>query len=95
MRGRVAKAAVQSALTFEPEFSGELYGLAKGFGSFFGVWAGFFSNHQHFAISTGICGVACLLPASRVDKPLVSRNDRGRMGDCSAPLLLLVYYTFL
>ena len=30
-----------------------------------------FSNHQHFAVSTGICGVACPLPASRVDKPLV------------------------
>ena len=29
-----------------------------------------FSNHQHFAVSTGICGVACPLPASRVDKPL-------------------------
>ena len=31
-----------------------------------------FSNHQHFAVSTGICGVACPLPASRVDKPLLS-----------------------
>ena len=30
-----------------------------------------FSNHQHFAVSTGICGVACPLPASQVDKPLV------------------------
>ena len=55
------------------EFFGELYSLAKGFGPFFrGVWAGFreregpvFSNHQHFAVSTGICGVACPLPASR------------------------------
>ena len=61
------------------EFFGELYSLAKGFGPFFeGVWAGFreregsiFSNHQHFAVSTGICGVACPLPASRVDKPLL------------------------
>ena len=61
------------------EFFGELYSLAKGFGPIFeGVWAGFreregsiFSNHQHFAVSTGICGVACPLPASRVDKPLV------------------------
>ena len=52
-----------------------LYSLAKGFGPIFeGVWAGFrerggsiFSNHQHFAVSTGICGVACPLPASRVD----------------------------
>ena len=60
------------------EFFGELYSLAKGFGPFLrGVWAGFreregsiFSNHQHFAVSTGICGVACPLPASRVDKPL-------------------------
>ena len=24
---------------------------------------GSFSNHQHFAVSTSICGVACLLPA--------------------------------
>ena len=61
------------------EFFGELYSLAKGFGPIFeGVWAGFresegsiFSNHQHFAVSTGICGVACPLPASRVDKPLI------------------------
>ena len=60
------------------EFFGELCSLAKGFGPIFeGVWAGFreregsiFSNHQHFAISTDICGVACPLPASRVDKPL-------------------------
>ena len=51
------------------EFFGELYSLAKGFGPFLrGVWAGFreregsiFSNHQHFAVSTGICGVACPL----------------------------------
>ena len=48
------------------EFFDELYSLAKGFGPFLrGVWAGFreregsiFSNHQHFAVSTGICGVA-------------------------------------
>ena len=61
------------------EFFGESYSLAKGFGPIFeGVWAGFreregsiFSNHQHFAVSTGICGVACPLPASRVDKPLI------------------------
>ena len=61
------------------EFFGELCNLAKGFGPFLrGVWAGFreregsiFSNHQHFAVSTGICGVACPLPASRVDKPLL------------------------
>ena len=61
------------------KFFGELYSLAKGFGPFLrGVWAGFreregsiFSNHQHFAVSTGICGVACPLPASRVDKPLL------------------------
>ena len=59
------------------EFFGELYSLAKGFGSFLrGVWAGFreregsiFSNHQHFAVSTGICGVACPLPASRSISP--------------------------
>ena len=45
------------------EFFGELYSLAKGFWPIFeGVWAGFrekegsiFSNHQHFAVSTGIC----------------------------------------
>ena len=44
------------------EFFGELYSLAKGFGTIFeGVWAGFresegsiFSNHQHFAVSTGM-----------------------------------------
>ena len=55
----------------------ELYSLAKVI--FEGVWVGFekgrvllFSNHQHFAISTGLCGVACPLPASRVDKLLVS-----------------------
>ena len=60
------------------EFFGELYSLAKGFGPFLRGWVGFrerkgsiFSNHQHFAISTGICGVACPLPASRVDKPLM------------------------
>ena len=61
------------------EFFGELYSLAKGFGPFLRrVWAGFreregsvFSKHQHFAVSTGICGVACPLPASRVDKPLI------------------------
>ena len=57
------------------EFFGESY---NGFGPIFeGVWAGFreregsiFSNHQHFAVSTGICGVACPLPASGVDKPV-------------------------
>ena len=69
------------------EFFGELCSLAKGFGPIFeGVWAGFreregsiFSNHQHFAVSTGICGVACPLPASRVDKPLTidSRVENG------------------
>ena len=40
-----------------------------GFGPFLrGVWVGFreregsiFSNHQHFAVSTGICGVAYAL----------------------------------
>ena len=45
------------------EFFGEFYSLAKGFGPFLrGFWAGFreregsiFSNHQHFAVSTGIC----------------------------------------
>ena len=45
------------------KFFGELYSLAKGFGPFLrGVWASFreregsiFSNHQHFAVSTGIC----------------------------------------
>ena len=65
------------------EFFGELYSLAKGFGAIFeGVWAGFreregsiFSNHQHFAVSTGICGVACPLPASWVDKPLSIASD--------------------
>ena len=44
------------------EFFGELCSLAEGFGPIFeGVWAGFreregsiFSNHQHFAVSTGI-----------------------------------------
>ena len=59
-----------------------LYSLAKRFWPIFeGVWAGIreregsiFSNHQHFAVSTGICGVACPLPASRVDKPLVMRS---------------------
>ena len=53
------------------EFFGELYCLAKGFGPFLrGVWAGFrgregsiFSNRQHFALCTGICGIACPLPA--------------------------------
>ena len=58
------------------EFFGELYSLAKGFWPIFeGGWAeregSIFSNHQHFAVSTGICGVACPLPASRVDKPLI------------------------
>ena len=51
------------------EFFGELYSLAKGFGPFLrGFGHGFreregsiFSNHQHFAVSTGICGVACPL----------------------------------
>ena len=60
------------------KFFDELYSLAKGFGPFLsGVWAGFreredsiFSNHQHFAVSTGMCGVACPLPALRVEKPL-------------------------
>ena len=63
------------------EFFRELYSLAKGFGPIFeGVWAGFreregsiFSNHQHFAVSTGICGVAtartCLHSAARTRLP--------------------------
>ena len=49
------------------EFFGELYSLAKGFGPFlrgFGL------------VSKGICEVACPLPASRVDKPLVSYRRR-------------------
>ena len=70
------------------KFFGEFYSLAKGFGPFLrGVWAGFresegsiFSNHQHFAVSTGICGVACPLPASRVDKPFISANFWGHLG---------------
>ena len=60
------------------EFFGELYSLAKGWG-----WAGFreregsiFSNHQHFAVSTGICGVPCPIPASRVDKPLIALRSQ-------------------
>ena len=72
------------------EFFGELCSLAKGFGPIFeGVWAGFrvregsiFSNHQHFAVSTGICGVACPLPASRVDKPLISALKSFPEVDC-------------
>ena len=52
------------------EFFGELCSLAKGFGPIFeGVWAGFreregsiFSNHQHFAVSTGICELHALSP---------------------------------
>ena len=62
------------------EFFGELYSLAKGFWPIFEwVWAGFrvlflVTTMQHFAVSTGICGVACPLPASRVDKPLVQCN---------------------
>ena len=43
-----------------------------------------FSNHQHFAVSTGTCGVACPLPASRVAlgfihlkcKPVLSLRKR-------------------
>ena len=70
------------------EFFGELCSLAKGFGPIFeGVWAGFreregsiFSNHQHFAVSTGICGVACPLPASRVDKPLLRPTVQMKCG---------------
>ena len=57
------------------EFFGELYRrfcpIFEGFGQ--ALEKGrvlFFSNHQHFPVSTGICGVACPLPASRVDKPL-------------------------
>ena len=53
----------------------KLYSLAKCFGPFLrGDWAGFreressiFSKHQHFAVSTGTCGVACPFPASRAD----------------------------
>ena len=59
------------------EFFGELYSLVKGFYLFLRGFGQvlekgrvlFFSHHQHFAVSTGICGVACPLPASRVDKP--------------------------
>ena len=69
MRGRVAKAAVDVQAIGALEFLGEFYSLAKGFGPFLrGFWVGFreregsiFSNHQHFAVSTGICGVACPL----------------------------------
>ena len=76
------------------EFFGELYSLAKGFGPIFEeVWAGFreregsiFSNHQHFAVSTGICGVACPLPASRVDKPLVLGSSTSVGRDFSSRL---------
>ena len=72
------------------EFFGELYSLAKGFGPIFkGVWAGFreregsnFSNHQHFAVSTGICGVAFPLPASWVDKPLIKHTEISRSMTC-------------
>ena len=75
----MAKAAVDLQAVGGLEFIGELYSSAKGFGPFLsGGWAGFrerdgsiFSNHQHFAVSTGICGVACPLSASRVDKPLI------------------------
>ena len=64
MSGRVAKAAVPSVLTFMLlEFLSSLVScIAKTFGPFLrGVWVGFreregsiYSNHQHFAISTGI-----------------------------------------
>ena len=59
------------------DFFGELYSLVKCFWPIFeGVWVGFrerdgsiFSNHQHFANSTGIYGVACPLFPLGVDKP--------------------------
>ena len=57
--------------------SGELY--SRFWPIFEGGWAGFrgsiFSNHQHFAVSIGICEVAWPLPTSRVDKPLTICND--------------------
>ena len=30
-----------------------------------------FSNHQHFTVTTGICGITCPLSPSGVDKPLI------------------------
>ena len=67
------------------EFFGEFYSLAKGFGPFLrGFWAGFreregsvFSNHQHFAVSTGICGVACPLLLYTLDG--ARERARGRL----------------
>ena len=45
------------------EFFGELYSLAKGFGPFLRGFGQALEKgmviHQHFAVSTGICGVAC------------------------------------
>ena len=76
-RGRVAKAAVQSA------FFGELYSLVKGFGPFlrgFGqalekgrvLFLVTTSILPSLQVSTGICGVACPPPPPPPHKPLVS-----------------------
>ena len=64
MRRRVAKAAVQSALTVGIlEFFGEFYSLVKRFWPIFeGFWWALEQgrvlflviNHQHFTVSTGI-----------------------------------------
>ena len=88
MRGRVAKAVcVDLQAVGALEFFGEFYSLAKGFGPFLkGFGAGFreregsiFSNHQHFAVSTGICGVACpllLYTLGSASKLIVFRTSR-------------------
>ena len=73
------------------EFFGELYSLAKGFGPFLrGVWAGFreregsiFSNHQHFAVSTGICGIACPFRGSISPCPYYVQRPSSPDSHCS------------
>ena len=74
MRGQVAKAAVQSALTFQLL---EFFDAYRGFGP--SIVEGFREERVLFlvtasilpSISTGTCGVACPLLPSGVDKPLI------------------------
>ena len=61
------------------------YSLAKEFGPFLRGFGKalekrrvlFLVTTSTFAVSTGLCRVACPLPASRVDKPLVRQGWRG------------------
>ena len=82
------------------EFFGELYSLAKGLGPFLrGFGHGFreregsiFSNHQHFVVSTGICKVACPLPAKALGLTQQHRSSYTSHSSASSTIVKFINF---